>query len=171
MQCVLVGGLHEESAENRREDAESGHRDRHQNHAVHAFDTGVSECAERHRSDDRTDVRLEQVGAHARDVTDVVANVVSDRARVAGVIFRNAFLNLTDEVCTDVCRLREDAAAHAREQRDGGGAEAEAEDFLEATHGELRSVEQREASDADEGETDNAHAHHDTRAERHVECS
>jgi hypothetical protein len=78
---------------------------------------------EHHRRDDRADVRLEQVGAHARDVADVVADVVRDDGRVARVVLGDAGFDLADEVGADVGGLRVDAAADAREQRDRGGAE------------------------------------------------
>ena len=75
---------------------------------------------------------LEEVGAHAGDVADVVAHVVGDGRRVARVVLGDARLHLAGEVRADVRGLGVDAAAHAAEHGDGGAAEAEAGDALEA---------------------------------------
>ena len=61
---------------------------------------------ERRRRDDRADVRLEEVGAHAGDVADVVADVVGDHHRVVRVVLVDARLDLADEIGADVGRLR-----------------------------------------------------------------
>ena len=74
------------------------------------------------RRHDRADVGLEEVGAHAGHVADVVAHVVGDDRRVARVVLGDAGLDLADEVGADVGGLGVDAAADAREQRDRGGA-------------------------------------------------
>ena len=55
--------------------------------------------------DDRADERLEEVGAHAGDVADVVAHVVGDDRRVVRVVLVDARLDLADEVGADVGRL------------------------------------------------------------------
>jgi hypothetical protein len=86
---------------------------------------------QRDRGDDRAGVRLEEVGAHAGDVADVVADVVGDRGRVAGVVLGDAGLDLADEVGADVGRLGVDAAADTGEQRDGRGTESVGGDDLE----------------------------------------
>ncbi len=76
------------------------------------------------------DVALEQVRAHAGDVAHVVAHVVGDDSRVAGIVLGNTRLDLAHEVGADVGGLRVDAAADTREQRDRGGAQREAVDDL-----------------------------------------
>ena len=70
---------------------------------------------------------LEEVGGHAGAVADVVAHVVGDGGRVAGVVLGDAGLDLADEVGAHVGRLGEDAAADAQEQREQRSAEAEAD--------------------------------------------
>ena len=50
-------------------------------------------------------VRLEDVRAHASDVTHVVTHVVGDDAWVTGIVFRNARFHLADEVRADVSAL------------------------------------------------------------------
>jgi len=68
-----------------------------------------------------------QVRGHAGAVADVVADVVGDHGRVARVVFRNACLDLADEVGADVRAFGEDAAAESREDGDQRCAEREAD--------------------------------------------
>ena len=77
--------------------------------------------------DERDLVGLEQVGGHAGAVADVVADVVGDGRRVAGVVLGDALLDLADEVGADVGRLGEDAAADPQEQGEQRAAEPEAD--------------------------------------------
>ena len=81
--------------------------------------------AEDDRGDQRDLVALEQVGGHAGAVADVVAHVVGDGGRVAGVVLGDAGLDLADEVGADVGGLGEDAAADPQEQGQQRAAEAE----------------------------------------------
>ena len=81
--------------------------------------------AEDDRGDEGDLVALEQVGGHAGAVTDVVADVVGDRRRVARVVLGDAGLDLADEVGADVGRLGEDAAADAQEQGEQRATEPE----------------------------------------------
>ncbi len=81
---------------------------------------------------------LEQVGAAAGAVADVVAHQVGDHGRVARVVLGDAGLDLADQVGADVGGLGVDAAAELGEQRHEAGAEAEADD-LERTWRRPRS--------------------------------
>ena len=87
---------------------------------------------ERRPEDHRADVlggrRLEEVGAAAGAVADVVAHEVRDDGRVARVVLGDPGLDLADEVGADVGGLRVDAAAELGEERDERGAEAVADD-------------------------------------------
>ena len=81
---------------------------------------------DRHHGDaDGDDIGLEQVGGHAGAVADIVADVVGDHGRVAGIVLGNSGLDLADEVGADVGGLGEDAAAETGEDRDQRGAERE----------------------------------------------
>ena len=64
------------------------------------------------------DIGLEQIGGHAGAVADIVADIVGDRRRVAGIVLGNSGLDLADQVGADVGRLGEDAAAETGEDRD-----------------------------------------------------
>ncbi len=112
-----------------------------------------SNCAERHCGDDSADIALEEVCAHARDVADVVTDVISDNCGVTGVILGDARLDLADEVCADVSSLGVDTAADTCKQSDRACAEGEAEQ-------NVRVIEDKEQNGcAEKAETDNAHAH------------
>ena len=71
---------------------------------------------------------LEQVGAAAGAVADVVAHEVRDDGGVARVVLGDARLDLADEVGADVGGLGVDTAAELGEEGHEGGAEAEADD-------------------------------------------
>ncbi len=86
---------------------------------------GEEDRGQHHGGDGGHRIGLEQVGGHAGAVADVVADVVGDGRRVARIVFRNAGLDLADQVAADVGALGEDAAAETGEDRDQRGAEAE----------------------------------------------
>src|SRR5690606_14532103 len=123
--------------------------------------------------DEGADVGFEQVGAHARHVSDVVADVVGDHRRVAGVVLGDAGLHLADEVRPDVGRLRVDATADTGEQGDGRTAETDGGDDLRRPRGPEVGVHLDEDQVADrhaeETETGHGEAHHRPAAEGHGE--
>ena len=122
-------GPHGEHADDRRDHADGTGGDR-EDEAERRV--GADRAERRHAEDDRGDegdlVALEQVGGHAGAVADVVAHVVGDGGRVAGVVLGDARLDLADEVGADVGGLGEDAAADSQEQREQRAAEAEADE-------------------------------------------
>ena len=82
-------------------------------------------CGNGDRGDHGAAVGLENVGSHAGNITDVVPDIVGDHARIAGVVFGNAGLDLAHQVCAHVRALGVDAAAYPGEQRHRGGPHAE----------------------------------------------
>ena len=54
-----------------------------------------------------------------------VDDVVRDGGRITRIVFRNAGLNLADQIATDVSALGEDTAAKTGKNRDQRGAETE----------------------------------------------
>ena len=116
---------HHQRADDRRRDRERGQEQRQHDGVV------VSEQRpQEHRRDHGHGVGLEQVGGHAGVVADVVAHVVGDHRRVAGIVLGDAGLDLADQVGADVGGLREDAAAEAGEHRDQRAAEREPDERL-----------------------------------------
>src|SRR5690606_32877382 len=82
LRIAAVFHLHQEGADDRRYDAETGEKKRKNNAAqrkVGKFGKSDENRTEYHRSDDRTDIRFEKIGPHARDVADIVADIVRDR--------------------------------------------------------------------------------------------
>jgi hypothetical protein len=122
---------------------------------------------QRHRRDDRRDVRLVDVGAHAGDVADVVTDVVGDDARVARVVLGDVRLDLPDDVGADVGGLRVDAAADAREEGDRAGTHRERVDDLRELGAGLE--EAVHAAEPDQAEAGDAQTHDRPAVERHHE--
>jgi hypothetical protein len=119
-------------------------------------------CSGRHRDgrDDGVDITLENIGAHARHVADVVTDVVGDGGRIARIVFGDPGLDLAHEVGAHVGGLGVDPAADAREQGDGRGAHRIArDDFAEpdqALVGDRRGVAQVEQELDQEPQADEA---------------
>lgn len=57
----------------------------------------------------------EQIGTHTGNVTDIVADVVSDDSWVARIVLRDASLDLADQVSADISSLRVDTATNTPE--------------------------------------------------------
>src|SRR4051812_6865106 len=123
---VLVGRPDGEHAADRREHADGpgGQREDQPERRIEAdrLERRDAEDDRRHQGDL---VALEEVGGHAGAVADVVAHVVGDGGRVAGVVLGDARLDLAHEVGADVGRLGEDAATDSQEQREQRATEAE----------------------------------------------
>ena len=137
-----------------RSDGADGRHEQREHQAVFA-EGGL---AQGERGDQGHRVGLEQVGGHAGAVADVVADVVGDGRRVAGVVLGDPDLDLADQVGTDVSGLGEDAAADPHEHRQQGGAEAEALQH----RGGVAPVEDHDDSRAQQAETDGGHPDHPT---------
>ena len=126
-----------------------------------AGEVGVEgEDAEQHHGDRGDRVGLEEVGGHAGAVADVVADVVGDHGRVAGVVLGDPRLDLADQVGADVGGLGEDAAAEAGEDRDQRAAEAEADQRVDGLLVGAAGEDQDAvvAGDAEQRQADDQHA-------------
>ena len=77
---------------------------------------------------------LEEISAHAGNISDVVTDVVGNGGRVAGVVLGDVALDLSDEVSSDVGSLGVDAAGNTSKEGDGGGAESEAGEEADGGH-------------------------------------
>ena len=115
------------------------------------------EDAEQDHGDRGHRIGLEQVGRHAGAVAHVVAHVVGDRRRVAGVVLGDSRLHLADEISPHVGGLGEDAASQSREDRDQRATEAEPDEGVDRRLGAVvEEGRQRPvvARDTDQRETD-----------------
>ena len=113
-------GLDQEGTQDGADDAHNS-----QSHGQqHALPAVAGACAQGEGSQDGADIGLVQVSTHTGDVADVVAHVVSDGSGVTGVIFRDACLDLTNQVGTHVSSLGVDTAADTCKQCHEGCADA-----------------------------------------------
>jgi hypothetical protein len=147
---------HREGAEDRGHDADCAD-DQRQKHQVHR--AGAEEDGGQHHGGHcGHGVGLEQVGRHARAVPDIVADIVRNRGGVAGVILRDAGLDLAHHVSAHVGALGEDPAAQTGEDGNQRGAEAQGDQgvddvpvIMRQAHGAgqdveiARNAQQREA--------------------------
>ena len=114
-------------ADDRGQDADAADDQRQAHQRQHLLGAGADEQGDQHHGGaDGDDIGLEQIGGHAGAVADIVADIVGDHGRVAGIVLGDAGLDLADQVGADVGGLGEDAAAETREDRDQRGAEGEA---------------------------------------------
>ena len=120
--------------------------------------------------DDGADVGLEEVGAHAGDVTDVVTNVVRDHGRVVRGVLVEASLDLADEISAAISGLRVNAAADAREERDRGAAGTEAGHVVPHVIAGDEREDAVEDRDAEQAERDHGERHDRTGRERDREA-
>ena len=151
-------------------DAADHQREHHQRAGLGA---GEEDRGQQHGGHDGHGIGLEQVGRHAGAVADIVADIVRDHRRVAGIILGDAGLDLADQVGTDVRTLGEDAAAEAGEDRDQRRAEGQADQGLEDgalldAHAQQDAVIDR---DAEQAERHDEHAGDRTRLEGDVETA
>ena len=142
---------HKESGDDGSENAAS--RDDQREDYGQITELSNDDSTEGHCGDDRADIALEEVCAHARDVADVIADVISDNSGVAGVVLGDACLDLADEVCADVSSLGVDTAADTCKQSDRACAEGEAEQNVCVV------PDKEQNGCAEKAEADNAHAH------------
>ena len=160
----LVGAeLHEEGSGDRGEDADRADRERIDHHRRQRRLAGEEDRGEHHGGDRGHRIGFEQVGRHAGAVADIVADVIGNGGRVAGIVFRNAGLDLADEIAADIRTLGEDTAAETGEDRDQRSAEAEGDQRVDHDAA-VRSQRQRAGqdhvidSDAEQREARHQHA-------------
>jgi len=125
------GGNQANTADGHRVDQEFRHRD--------AGDT--VDQRQHHGGTNGHDIGFEEVCRHTGTVANVVANVVGDHARVAGIIFRNTGFDFTNQVGTNVGTFGEDPAAETREDRNQRGTESKTDKAVDDLLGLVRVVD------------------------------
>ena len=170
---ALVEGAHDRllraqadeiGADDRGDDAHAADDQREAHQRQHLLGGGADEEGDQnHGGADGDDIGLEQVGGHAGAVADIVADVIGDDGRVAGVVLGDSGLDLADQVGADVGGLGEDAAAETGEDRDERRAEGEGDEGVDdlavvrgVTHRADQNVE--EDRDGEQGEARDQHA-------------
>ena len=166
----FVFAADDKRAQNAENDADGGNDERQDDGRELSLIRRPKRRAQNRRTDDGADVRFEQVGAHAGDVADVVADVIGDNGRIARIVFGDARFDFAHEVGAHVGGFRVNAAAHARKQCNRRCAEAKArKNFEDLVHAfadknDVR-IEQEQANNAQKPETDDRHAHDGAAAE------
>ena len=124
----IVAAAHEEATDDGQNRADT----RHNHGGGHEIDRQMEISAlhadgrsQRGGGQNRTAIRFVQIGTHAGDVADVVADIVRDGGRVARVVFGDAGFHLADQVGAHIGRLGVDAAADTGEEGLGRGPHAE----------------------------------------------
>ncbi len=98
-----------------------------------------------------------KVGGHAGAVAHIVAHVVGDNRRVPRVVFRNAGLNLTNQVGADVSRFGINTAGDTGKDAHQGTAEAQTDQGMESRFSGICPGNREISGQADDAQTD----HHD----------
>ena len=162
--AVLGPGPHHHDPDDRGEDADGGDDEREQHGRGRVVADGPEgREAQDERGDDGDLVGLEEVGRHARAVTDVVADVVGDGGRVAGIVLGDPGFHLAHQIGPHVGGLGEDAAADPHEQGDQRGAEGETDQ-----HCRGRVLEdEHDGGGTGQAQADAEHAGHGAGAEGH----
>ena len=128
-------------------------------HIVHAAGGGRGDCRAQHdRRDNGSDKGFKDIGAHAGNVTNVIADVISDNARVAGIILGNPGFDLAHQIGPDVGGLGEDSTAHAGEEGNGRGPHAESGNILHRRS--IASPNEIEDGHAKQAQARHGQAHH-----------
>ena len=139
---LVLAHLDGVDTDHRRDQAEGAREQREQDPAQPEH--RVERDAEDHGPDVLGGRRLEEVGAAAGAVADVVAHQVGDHRGVARVVLGDAGLDLADEVGAHVGRLGVDPAAELGEEGHEAGAEPEADDLQRHVPVVLHPAEQPE---------------------------
>ncbi len=113
------------SSGNGRDDASRADRQRIEHGGIKHRLPGEENRGEHHGGDDRHRIGFEQISRHSGAIADIVADIIGDRRRIAGIVFGNAGFDLADEIGADIGALGENAAAKAGENRDERRAETE----------------------------------------------
>ena len=123
--------LNEKGRNDRRDQADAANRHWIKQELAQLDTANAVNQRQHHCRTNGDDVGLEQIGRHTGTVANVVANVVGNHRRVAGIIFRNTGFNLANEVRTDVRAFREDTAAQTGENRNQRCTEGQANQSID----------------------------------------
>jgi hypothetical protein len=122
---ILAGAeLDEERAGYGCQNANAADRQRIQHHIGKVVGAHEKDRGQHHGGDHGYHIGLEQVGRHAGAVAYIIAHIVGDHRRVAGVVLGDAGLYLAHQVGAHIGALGEDAAPETREDRNQRRTEA-----------------------------------------------
>ena len=117
--------LHEIGSGDGGHDAGRADRERIEHGGMEYRLAGEEYRGEHHGGDDGHHIGFEQIGRHAGAIADIVADIIGDRRRIAGIVLRNPGFDLANEIGADIGALGENTAAETGEDRDERGAKTE----------------------------------------------
>ena len=178
---ALFGFHHINTDDGQQHTAGSDKRRRQHGFELHSFHSrsGKRRRAQCHRGEDRTGIRLVEVGTHTGYVTYVIAYVIGDSSRVARVILRDVILRLTDKVGSYICRLGINTTAYAGKKclrgsthtkGQHGGRDGDEVSFRPYQLKQTGTVKDKEPTgDVQQRKTHYRQPHHRTRTESHLQ--
>ena len=158
-----------------RDDARRADRQRIEHGGIKHRLAGEENRGEHHGGDDRHRVGFEQISGHSGAIADIVADIIGDRRRIAGIVLGNAGFDLADEIGADIGALGENAAAETGEDRNQRCAETERDQRVDRLAA-LRRMAERPGEnikirrDAEECEARDQEPGDGARLERNVEA-
>ena len=128
-----------------------------------------------HRCANGHNIGFKQVGRHTSTIPNVIADIIGDRRRVAGVILRNICFDLTDEVSADVRSLGKYTTAQTRKDRNQRSAERQCQQTVN-NRTAVRHVHRdfgeiiEETGNREQSKTSNEHTGNRTGIKRHSQA-
>ena len=130
--CILVGQADTEDSDEGSDESECHKDKREVNEVDNEVTCNVENCkTDDHCTDDLCCGGLEDVCSTSCTVSDVVSDKVCDDCGVPGVILGDSSLDLSDEICTDICCLGVDSSSELCEQCCHGCTECVSDDRVE----------------------------------------
>ncbi len=129
--AVLAFDAHEERTDDREYDAQTGNHHGQQDGRKITVLHDVHFGTQYHRGQHGSYIRTEQVSTHTCNVTYVIAYVVGDGGRVAGIVLRNACFYFTDQIRTYVRRFGVDTATYASKEGDRLSTQGETSEYFQ----------------------------------------
>lgn len=117
------------------------------------------EVGNQNATDETDGVGFEDIGGHAGAIAHIIADVIGDGGRVAGVVLFQLGFDFTNEVGPDVGRFRIDSPAKPGKDANEGGAEGQAGETVDGgAEAEVFGSDQVEGADGEEGKGDHEKA-------------
>ena len=94
-------------------------------------------------SDDATHKRLEKIGSHSGNVSNVIPYVISNDSGIARVVLWNTSLDFADKIGSYICGLGVDSASDTGKKGYGTSSKSESTKRLDRINGRLRKEKKK----------------------------